>query len=68
MVINTNGRCVTGSCENKSSEYCSNLDSTKNNSELVTYCNDKDSCKNSGTPGCKAGNICYDHHTTISFP
>ena len=68
MVINTNGRCVTGSCENKSSEYCSNLDSTKNSSELVTYCNDKESCKNSGTPGCKNGNICYDHHTTISFP
>ena len=68
MVINTNGRCVTGSCENSSSEYCSNLDSTKNNSELVTYCNDKESCKNSGTPGCKAGNTCYDHHTTISFP
>ncbi len=66
MIINTNGVCVTGECENKNQEYCSNLD--KNSSEYIAYCKDKESCKNSGTPACKNGNTCYDYHTTLSFP
>ncbi len=68
MIINTNGVCITGSCDDSSSEYCSNLDSTKNSSELVSYCKDKESCQSSGTQACKSGNTCYDYHTTISFP
>lgn len=66
MIINTNGVCITGECENKNQEYCSNLD--KNSSEYIAYCKDKESCKNSGTPACKNGNTCYDYHTTLSFP
>lgn len=68
MIINTNGVCVTGSCDDSNSEYCSNLDSVKNASDLVGFCKDKESCKNSGTQACKEGNTCYDYHTTISFP
>ena len=66
MIINTNGLCITGECENKNQEYCSNLD--PNSSEYIAYCKDKESCKNSGTPACKDGNTCYDYHTTLSFP
>lgn len=66
MIINTNGLCITGECENKNQEYCDSLD--KNSSQYVAYCKDKESCKNSGTPACKNGNTCYDYHTTLSFP
>lgn len=66
MIINTNGKCITGECANKNQEYCSNLD--KNSSDYKAYCDDKNSCKLSGVPACKNGNTCYDYHTTLSFP
>ena len=66
MIINTNGKCITGECANKNQEYCSNLD--KNSSDYKAYCDDKNSCKLSGIPACKNGNTCYDYHTTLSFP
>ena len=66
MIINTNGKCITGECDNKNQEYCSNLD--KNSSDYKAYCDDKNSCKLSGIPACKNGNTCYDYHTTLSFP
>ena len=65
MVINTNGKCITGECANNQL-YCNSLD--KNSSEYKAYCEDKQSCKLAGIPACKDGNTCYDYHTTLSFP
>ena len=66
MIINTNGVCITGECENTNQEYCSSLD--KNSNEYLQYCKDKETCKASGITKCKDGNTCYDYHTTLSFP
>ena len=65
MIINTNGKCITGECANNQL-YCNSLN--KDSSEYKAYCDDKNSCKLSGIPACKNGDQCYDYHTTLSFP
>ena len=66
MIINTNGLCITGECENVNQEYCSSL--KPESAEYEAYCKDKQSCKSAGIAACKNGDTCYDYHTTISFP